>query len=295
MTNKRKALGRGLEALIPTEQRSEELTSERTSTADGDVLTIPIEAIQPNPQQPRTEFDPQMLQKLADSIGQHGLIQPVVVTQDNGRYLLIAGERRWRAARLAGLTHLPAVVKEVTPQARLELALVENIQRADLNPIEEAMAYQHLLNDFGLTQEHVSQRVGRSRSEVANKLGLLKLPAEIQKAVSNGQLSYGHARTLIGLPTPESQLSLFHQILKHDLTVRQAEEIARKIREGAKPLPKPVFRPAAELEALESAFRDSLGTQIKLAKNKKGAGTLTIHFFSDEELQNLYEVIVNKR
>ncbi len=282
---KRKALGRGLEALIPTYDGDTDFNS--------GILMVAIDAIRPNPHQPRTEFDAEALQELADSIREHGLIQPLIVSQEGPQqYTLIAGERRWRACRLAAVQRVPVVVKDVSPQARLELALVENIQRADLNPIEEAMAYNQLLEEFALTQAEAAQRVGKSRSEVANKVGLLKLPEEVQTAVSSGQISYGHARTLITLPTPAAQLSLMRLIIKHDYSVRQAETIARKIKSGEKPPPRPVPVLPPELSALETAFRDSLGTRVSIQKNKKGAGKVVIHFYSDEELHSIYEAIV---
>lgn len=284
---KRKALGRGLEALIPTHNGDADF--------DSGILTVPIDEIRPNPHQPRTEFDAEALQELANSIREHGLIQPLIVTQEEpNQYTLIAGERRWRACRLADLNRVPVVIKNVSSQARLELALVENIQRADLNPIEEAMAYNQLLQEFALTQAEAAQRVGKSRSEVANKVGLLKLPEEIQAAVSSGQISYGHARALITLPTPAAQLNLMRLIIRHDYSVRQAEMIARKIKSGEKPSPKPTPSPLPELSALEAAFRDSLGTRVSVQKNKKGAGKVVIHFYSDEELQSIYEAIVKE-
>ena len=272
-------------ALIPTE-------NEEVNAGTG-VISVSIAAIQPNPHQPRTAFSVDALQELADSIREHGLIQPLIVTQEGPhQFTLIAGERRWRACRLAGLESVPVVVKDVSPQARLELALVENIQRADLNPIEEAMAYNQLLRDFALTQVEAARRVGKSRAEVANKVGLLKLPPEVQAAVTNGQISYGHARTLITLPTPEAQISLMRQIIKHDYSVRQAEAVARKIREGEKPAPRLAPAQPPELRALEEALRDSLGTRVRVQKNRKGRGTVVIHFYSDEELQSIYEAIV---
>ena len=285
MMTKRKALGRGLEALIPTYDGDLERNS--------GILQVSLDAIRPNPHQPRMEFDAEALQELADSIQEHGLIQPLIVTEDApNQYTLIAGERRWRACRLAAVNPVPVVVKDVSPQARLELALVENIQRADLNPIEEAMAYSQLLEAFALTQAEAARRVGKSRAEVANKVGLLKLPEEVQAAVSSGRISYGHARALITLPTSAAQLSLMRLIIKHDYSVRQAETIARKIKSGEKPPPKAPPALPPELSALEAAFRDSLGTRVSVQKNRKGAGKVVIHFYSDEELQTIYEAIV---
>ncbi len=284
---KRKALGRGLGALIPMGDGVE---------GDGGLRQVPVDAIQPNPRQPRIAIDPQSLQELAESIQAHGLIQPLIVSEEtDGRFTLIAGERRWRASQIAGLNEVPVVVKEVTPQARLELALVENIQRDDLNPIEEAMAYQHLLEAFGLTQAEAARRVGKSRSEVANKVGLLRLPTAVQAAVSAGQISYGHARALIPLPTPEAQLNLMRVIVKRALSVRQTEAIAQKIKEEEKPRSRQKRRASPEVRALESSFESALGTRVRLHKNARGAGRLVIQFYSDEELQALVEAIVGPR
>lgn len=243
-------------------------------------------------------MDKAELAELADSIGEHGLIQPLVVQKvDDGQYTIIAGERRWLAARMAGMDEVPVVVKEASPQAMLELALVENIQRADLNAVEEAQAYQHLMDDFDLTQEDVSKRVGKSRSTVANLVRLLKLPEEVQRAVVDGRLGGAHARALLPLPKPEMQKSLMKMILDKNLTVRQVEEIVKKMVEGARPrsdtskAANASARRSPEIVALESEFRQTLGTKVKIQKGPKG-GKVVIHFFSDEELQAIYEAIV---
>jgi ParB family chromosome partitioning protein len=282
--SKKRGLGRGLGSLIPG--------SESDGGADGSGLaTVPVSTITPNPRQPRTQMDEAKLAELADSIREHGLIQPLIVRQEGSGYTLIAGERRWRASQLAGLSEVPVVIKEASPQAMLELALIENIQRADLNPIEEALAYQQLIDDFGLTQEAVAKRVGKSRPTVANIVRLLNLPKNIQEAVNNDQISGAHARALLPLPTPESQIAVMNSIIKQGLSVRQVEAIVSKIKAAEKPKTKQVKRLSPEMAALESEFRHRLGTQVKIQPGENG-GRVVINYYSDEELQAIYEAIV---
>jgi ParB family chromosome partitioning protein len=283
MTKKR-GLGRGLGSLIPSTETGE--------SQPGGLLTVPVTDIHPNPHQPRGAVDEAGLAELAGSIREHGVIQPLVVNQTgDGTYTLIAGERRWRAARLAGLEAVPVVVKEASSQDMLELALVENIQRADLNALEEAHAYRQLIDDFGLTQEEVAQRVGKSRPTVANMLRLLNLPANIQAAIVDGRISGAHARALLPLPTPEAQTAVMNSIVKQGLSVRQVEAIVKKMLSGEKPKARAPKELPAELAALESDFRQSLGTRVNIQKGAKG-GRVVIHFYSDEELQAIYEAIV---
>lgn len=281
--SKKTGLGRGLSALIP--ERSPE----------NGLRTVPVTSISPNPHQPRTQIDEAKLQELADSIHEHGLIQPLIVHDSgDGTYTLIAGERRWRAAQKAGLTELPVVVKEASPQAMLELAIIENVQRADLNPLEEALAYRQLMDEFGLTQEEVSKRVGKARSTIGNTVRLLDLPLEIQQAVNEGKLTEGHARPLLALPTPEMQNEVMGIVIKLELNVRQTEELVRKRLVTEKPAARPQKRQSPELRALQDQFRQHLSTKVDLQKNSKGQGTIVIHFYSDEELHAIYETIVRE-
>ena len=286
---RRGGLGRGLEALIPT------LGDEAAAAA----FEIDIDAIAPNPYQPRIEIDQDALETLAASIRVHGVIQPLLVTHgpERGRYVLIAGERRWRAARLAGLGAVPAIVKEAAPRAMLELALVENVVRADLDPLEEAAAYRQLIDDFGLTQAAVAERVGRSRVSVTNTLRLLALPDRVQRALGAGEISEGHARALLGLPTAPEQVAALEWVLERGLSVRQTEELVRRWAAGEPPTgvrraPEPDPGDDRE-EAIRQAFVDglqrSLGTRVGFRPAKGGGGTLTIHYDSDEELNALYE------
>jgi ParB family chromosome partitioning protein len=256
------------------------------------VAQVPPSAITPNPMQPRTALEPEALAELAASIREHGLIQPLIVTQQGPeRYQLIAGERRWQAAQMAGLSTVPVMVKEATPQQVLELALVENIQRADLNPLEEASAFRQLVDEFGLTQEQVADRVGKSRVAVTNTLRLLRLPAEVQQALADGTIHEGHARAMLALPTSEAQVAALKTVTSKALSVRQTEELVRRLLAG--PSPRKPERPVnPENEALEEEFRETLGTKVNLYKNRRGRGRLVIHFYSEEELQTIYDVIV---
>jgi len=277
----RRALGRGLDALIPAAET-------RAGAAD-----IPVARISPNPHQPRQSIDEESLAELVASIREHGVIQPLIVTQVGDEYQLIAGERRWRAAQLAGLVTLPALVKETTPQQMLELALVENLQRADLNPLEEAGAYRELIDEFGLTQEQVAGRVGKSRTAVANTLRLLRLPEEIKQALAAGRISEGHARALLALPTAQLQRQALGIIEQRSLNVRQTEELVRRMQAEA-PEAGATTRPLSpqDRDAVDK-FQARLGTRVNLVRSKQG-GRLVIHFYSEEELQAIYEAIIGE-
>lgn len=280
MAQRRGGLGRGLDALI-----------QGPASSDG-IQEIDIDAIGPNPRQPRQRIDEQGLAELADSIRAHGVIQPVIVVRSSGAvpYQLVAGERRWQAARLAGLRTIPAIVRDVSPRDALELALIENVQRADLTPIEEAQAYHELIEEFGLTQAEVAQRVGKSRAAVANTLRLLQAPAPVQEALSAGQITEGHARALLGLPQAADQLAALAIVVEQGLTVRQTEELVRRWQRA--PARRPVRRPPpAEVQHLEEAFRRALGTKVELRPGRQG-GRLVIHYFSEEELDALYRRLV---
>ncbi|UCC61534.1 MAG: ParB/RepB/Spo0J family partition protein [Anaerolineae bacterium] len=286
----KRGLGKGLAALIPTE------LAELAEAAAASIREVHLDAIAPNPHQPRQKQDLAALQELADSIREHGLIQPLIVTtalpdqQVAGvSYQLIAGERRWAAARLAGLSAVPVIVKEATAQQMLELALVENIQRADLNPLEEAAAYRQLIDEFGLTQEEVAARVGKSRVAVANVVRLLRLPDEVKAALLEGQISEGHARALLAAEAAEKMIQLLRVVIRQGLNVRQTEELVRRGTAEAQPqAPAP---PSPDTAALEDRFRQALGTKVRLLRSQKG-GRLVIHFFSEEELQAIYDAIV---
>jgi ParB family chromosome partitioning protein len=255
---------------------------------------VPVRAILPNPLQPRSTFDETSLHELADSIREHGLIQPLIVVRTSeDQYTLIAGERRWRAAQIAGLDTLPVVIKDAAPQQMLEIALVENVQRADLNPLEEAFAYKELAEDFGLTQEQIAQRVGKSRVAVANIMRLLKLPEPIKARLADGLITEGHARALLSINDSLVQQRLLSRIVKSGLSVRQTEELVRRLLDDQQPTRKAhaAHRVSADSRALEDRMRRALGTKVSLFRSKKG-GTIVIHFYSEEELDAIYRRIV---
>ncbi len=334
MAKPKPGLGRGLDALITG--ASDVMASQRpTRVNEESILLVPLDSIIPNPRQPRRVFredDPKLLE-LSASIRLHGLLQPLVVTRlrddraaqasgnswfasaptDGGiaqeerlapvaRYQLIAGERRWRASRLADLKQVPVVVKEATPQEMLELALIENIQRADLNPIEEALAYQSLIEEYGLTQEAVARQVGKDRSTITNALRLLQLAPKVREALVN-QLEHfteGHARALVGITREEDQLAALGKIVTLKLNVRQAEELAARIKAAERADAASHLQPASsprrspDLEDLESQFRSALMVKVDLKRNRKGRGTLVLHFNNEEELDRLYNRLVQQ-
>ncbi|HFE67069.1 MAG TPA: ParB/RepB/Spo0J family partition protein [Chloroflexi bacterium] len=285
--SKKRGLGRGLGALIPSDIATP--LDESSS-----VRIVPVQAISPNPHQPRSVMDEAKLAELAASIREHGLIQPLIVTRQGDKYILIAGERRWRAAQRAGLAEAPVIVKEATPQAMLELAIIENIQRADLNPLEEAYAYRQLMEEFGLTQEEVAQRVGKGRSTVANLVRLTNLPPEIQQAVADGRISGAHARALLSLPTPEAQINAMNVVIKRRLNVRETEALVKKLLLDKPPAPKTRRRLSPEMADLQNQFRERLGTKVNIELSDSGeGGKVVIHYYSDEDLQAIYEAIVS--
>lgn len=288
--NRRGGLGRGLGALFPTTPEPSE------SGLTNSVQDVAIDAIVPNPYQPRAQMDPQRLQELADSIRTHGVVQPLIVTRGDHpeQYVLIAGERRWRASREAGLERVPIIIKEATPVAMLELALVENLVRADLSPLEEAAAYRQLIDDFGLTQTAIAERVGRSRVSVTNTLRLLSAPDQIQEALSSGAITEGHARALLGLPTAADQLGALENVVEKDLTVRQTEALVRRwLAEGDPRQSEPPTQDADEAR-VEDRFRSALGARVVFKRSARGGGALTIHYHSAEELDALYQRLVGE-
>jgi ParB family chromosome partitioning protein len=286
--NKKRGLGKGLGALIP----SSPAPSPASAEVQAGAIEIAIDDISPNPHQPRQFMDPEALRDLANSITEHGLIQPLIVTRSSGSYQLIAGERRWRASRLAGLTTVPVIVKETSPQQMLELAIVENIQRADLNPLEEAEAFTQLMHEFGLTQEAVAERVGKSRTAVANTMRLLNLPNDIQAVLAQGKISEGHARALLGLKTQEEQQHALELIIKRGLNVRQTETLVREMLAGEKPA-KPPRPPLSSLDKqMVNRFESRLGTKVDLNRADEDTGKITIHFYSREELQAIFSAIL---
>jgi ParB family transcriptional regulator, chromosome partitioning protein len=286
---KRSSLGRGLGALI------EDSKYEGKNAPTSNINEIEVEKIVANPYQPRTEFDEDALNELATSIRELGIIQPITVRKiDDDHYQLISGERRLRASKIAGLTKVPAYVREANDQAMLEMALVENIQRENLNPIEVSITYQRLLDECNLTQETLSDRIGKKRSTVANYLRLLKLPAPIQAGLRDRKISFGHARTIIGIENPTTQIEIFNKLIAEELSVRQLEELVRSIanptlkpskkEEIHIPLPEPVQRFATTMKM-------HLRTNVDIKRDESGKGKLQISFKSDTELQHIIDVL----
>lgn len=302
-TRKRRGLGRGLDALLSSATNLPVGTDPAQLMAQaeaGGIRILPTSAITPNPHQPRTHFDPDALAELSASIGEHGIIQPLIVTESldqPGIYWLVAGERRWRAAQLAGLDEVPAIVREATPQQLLEWALVENVQRADLNPLEEAVAYQSLITDFGMTQAEVAQRVSKSRSAVANTVRLLGLPPQAQAVLNAGRISAGHARALLALDQEAQILVALESVLERELTVRQTEALVKRMLDPqpeAEPEPPVSEQFRIHLRHLEDRFRSTLNTKVSLDRRNDGSGRLVVHFYSDDDLESIYHQIVGQ-
>lgn len=280
----RSRLGRGLEALIPVEPVGEEAKS---------TATVPLRLIDPNPYQPRRQFDQETLEELAQSIRLHGILQPIIVRQKGRRYQLLAGERRCRAAELAGLVEIPALVKELSDREMMELSIVENLQREDLNPLDEALGYDQLVKQLGLTQEEVAQRVGRSRPHVANMLRLLQLPQSLQELVSRETISAGHARALLAISDPALQHRLTEIVVKQGLNVRQTEKLVKRHsgRDNANVSRETKKKRPAEIVDLEQRLATSLGTQVRLLPGRK-RGKIEIVYYDNDDLERLLELLL---
>lgn len=280
---KHSGLGKGLEALIPGDFGAPSTTAE---------MFVPISMIAPNPSQPRESMNEEDLQDLANSIREHGILQPLVVTLEShtGIYTLIAGERRLRAAQIVGLEKVPVIVRTASDQERLELALIENVQRSDLSPLETASAYHRLSSEFNLSHEEISTRVGKNRVTVTNTLRLLTLPVKVKAALASGDISEGHARALLGLQSEQAQLGALQTVLSNGLNVRQTEELVRKLT-GIKPQ-KTVEKTIDPMtKEIEDQLRSKFGTKVTLKHGENG-GTLTIHYYSDEELSQILKHIL---
>ncbi|MBP3298091.1 MAG: ParB/RepB/Spo0J family partition protein [Muribaculaceae bacterium] len=288
MAQKRNALGRGLDSLI---SMGEVQTSGSSAIKD-----IELSLISPNPEQPRTTFDEEALGELASSIRELGIIQPLSLrTMDDGTYQIIAGERRWRAARMAGLTRVPAYVRTATDAEITEMALIENIQREDLNAIEVALTFRKLIDQYNLTQERLSERVGKKRATIANHLRLLRLPAEIQLGLRDGRIDMGHARALLALDDPKHQLRLYKHIVEEGLSVRRVEELAKEIQDAVERGEKPSISkkrvaasaPSHDYDFFRKHLESYFSTPVKFTRNAEGKGSITLRFANDDELQQL--------
>ena len=304
MTHPRRGLGRGLDALIPSAAPAEAGTqlaeAGQPAARRGAPIELDIDLIAPNPEQPRTHFEPEKLRELADSIREHGILQPLVVSRDEaGGYRLIAGERRLQAARLAGLATVPVIFREAAGKDLLQLALIENIQRADLNPIEEAMAYRRLVNEYGLTQEDAARQVGKSRAAVANAIRLLGLETEIRRSLVAGEISEGHARALLALPEGRVRLDAWREAVKKRLSVREVEALARRLQsdDGARPgtaaTGTSTTRRDAGLADIETRLRRHLSTRVTVTPQRQGA-RITIDCYSGEEFEGVLARILGE-
>ena len=290
MKDKKRAMGRGLGAILSAESKAvQSATDAGAKDLVGNIVEIPIEDIYPNANQPRTHFDEKALQELAESIKVLGIIQPITVRKDGVKFEIISGERRYRASKMAGLKEIPAYVRLVNDQELLEMALVENIQREDLDAIEVALTYQRLLEEIGLTQEALSQRVGKERSTITNSIRLLKLNPDVQQAIRNGDISAGHGRAILSLENPEDQQALFKQIVNNRLSVRQAEEAAKhfkspkeiSISKEPKTLPN-------NLRRAEKTLTDALALKVEIKSSAKGdKGKIVLNFDNEEELEKI--------
>jgi ParB family chromosome partitioning protein len=281
---KRKALGKGLGALLPTGGAAASITGKRV------FMQCPIEKITPNPYQPRKIFDETALAELTSSVKEKGVLQPLIVRSvGNDSYELIAGERRWRAAQKAGLKEVPVVLKEVSDRESLEIAIIENIQRAELNPVEEAEGYRRLMDEFSYTQEELAGKVGKERATISNHLRILKLPEEVKKDIADGLLSLGHAKALLGLEKRGEIIEAKKAVIKKGLSVREAEALVKKVRQGSQKK-KSAVKIDKDLAGLEERLTRHFGTKIRIARSG-GKGKVEINFYSDEELDSLIEII----
>ena len=308
---RKNALGRGLGALIPGFEeekvdkpqenltKSQKLSTKKTESVDNSVdntnkvLLLPLSKVEPREDQPRMVFDENALEELAESIKQQGVLQPIIVVQRDKHYEIVMGERRWRAAKLAGLTKIPAIVREYQEQELLEVALIENIQRENLNPIEEAQAYQHLIDNLGIRQEDVARRVAKSRTAVTNSLRLLKLEERVQALIMEGRLSEGHGRSLLSLTDRAQQFPLAEEIISRQLSVRETERLVKKMNEGPapKPLKKPLLRDGRDIayDELVLSLRKSLGTKVDIRRTGANKGQIVIDYYSLEDLEQLLD------
>lgn len=289
----RKVLGRGLSSLIPLGPRGE--ASESDFSPNNGVHNLPVDRIAPNPLQPRRQFDEEKLAELAASIREHGVLQPVIVSRAGQDYHLVVGERRWRASQAAGLTEIPALVREFAEAEGLEVALIENIQRQDLNPLEEAIAYQFLMREHGLRQDDVADRVGKSRSAIANTVRLLNLPVPIQQDLETGEISAGHARAILALDDAGTQLGVWRRVKTHGLSVRQTEACVRHIiEESARAGARKSKRLAPEWIDIQENLQRHLSAQVKIRPRSRAAGKIEIHYSSPEELDRLIHNLMTR-
>lgn len=298
MAVKRKGLGKGLDSLIPDNksvkaQKPETKKNEDDSAPVNGEQMMKINMVEPNREQPRRNFEEDALLELADSIKQYGVLQPLIVRKRKDYYEIIAGERRWRAAKLAGVKEVPVIVKDYNEQEILEIALIENIQRENLNPIEEAMAYKKLLEEFHLKQDEVAERVSKSRTAVTNSMRLLKLDSRVQQMIIDDMISTGHARALLAIDDQELQYTLANKIFDEKLSVRETEKLIKSIKTPKKEKEKKVIENSFIYEDLEDKMKQILGTKVHVAAKGKGKGKIEIEYYSDKELERMFEMIMS--
>lgn len=299
MPIKKKGLGKGLDSLIPDNKSMKSVTSEKTveskedAAAKSAVQVMKINEVEPNRDQPRKNFDEDALLELSDSIKQFGVLQPLLVRKRKDYYEIIAGERRWRAAKLAGVKEVPVIEKEYTDQEILEIGLIENIQRENLNPIEEAIAYKRLLEEFNLKQDEVAERVSKSRTAVTNSMRLLKLSDKVQQMIIDDMISTGHARALLAIDDPELQYTLANKIFDEKLSVRETEKLVKEIKNPKKPKEKKPVANSFIYQDLEEKMKSVFGTKVSIASKGKGKGKIEIEYYSDDELEHLFDMMMS--
>ena len=299
MPIKKKGLGKGLDSLIPDNKSMKSVTSEKTveskedAAAKSGVQVMKINEVEPNRDQPRKNFDEDALLELSDSIKQFGVLQPLLVRKRKDYYEIIAGERRWRAAKLAGVKEVPVIEKEYTDQEILEIGLIENIQRENLNPIEEAIAYKRLLEEFNLKQDEVAERVSKSRTAVTNSMRLLKLSDKVQQMIIDDMISTGHARALLAIDDPELQYTLANKIFDEELSVRETEKLVKEIKNPKKPKEKKPVANSFIYQDLEEKMKSVFGTKVSIASKGKGKGKIEIEYYSDDELEHLFDMMMS--
>lgn len=299
MSIKKKGLGKGLDSLIPDNKSIKSVTPDKSVEAKKEaeekagVQTMKINEVEPNRDQPRKNFDEDALLELSDSIKQFGVLQPLLVRKRKDYYEIIAGERRWRAAKIAGVKEVPVIVKEYTDQEILEIGLIENIQRENLNPIEEAIAFKRLLEEFNLKQDEVAERVSKSRTAVTNSMRLLKLSDKVQQMIIDDMISTGHARALLAIDDPELQYTLANKIFDEKLSVRETEKLVKEIKNPKKPKEKKVMENAFIYQDLEEKMKGVFGTKVSIASKGKGKGKIEIEYYSDDELEHLFDMMMS--
>lgn len=288
-----KGLGKGLDSMIPDKIQEVKETYMEVQGQTKEIL-VDINKVEPNREQPRKVFNEDTLVDLAESIKQFGIIQPLIVQKHENHYSIIAGERRWRAARMAGLRQIPVIIKDYTPQEVLEIALIENIQREDLNPIEEAMAYQNLIKEFKLKQDELAERVSKSRAAIANSMRLLKLDARVQQMIVDDMISSGHARTLIAIEDKEQQYNIATHVFDMKLSVRETEKLVKKLLEGTKTVEKKNILSEQEivvLKSIEENLKGIIGSKVSISKRQKNKGKIEIEYYSSDELERIVELL----